>query len=58
MNDKVKKIIYIAVLVITIIGAILVFTSEGSKKKIEEIISEVVVLEEAKVYQKTKENLF
>ena len=49
MNDKVKKIIYIAVLVITIIGAILVFTSEGSKKKIEEIISEVVVLEEAKV---------
>lgn len=49
MNDKTKKIIYIVILVITLIGAILVFSSEGSKKRIEEIISEVVVLEEAKV---------
>ena len=37
MNDKTKKIIYIVILVITLIGAILVFTSEGSKKRIEEI---------------------
>lgn len=46
---NIKKIIYIVVLVITLIGAVLVFTNETSKKRLNEIKNEVVVLKEPKV---------